>query len=406
MSDNETSNPASHRPELFFAIGSLRIGGAERHLADVTRELVRRGWPVTVYSIVETGPLYDALRQSGVTVILPPVESPQSSWSALRRLYRVVAASAHFFMTMQRRRPAIVHFYLPLAYFLGVPLAILAGLQIRVMSRLSLNLYQQEDWRYRLAEPILHRGVRLIIGNSRAILQELETEEGVPASRLALIYSGIDTDAFVRENTRPKTRGRLGIAQNSLTLITVANLIPYKGHKDLIDALAIAKSELPENWRLLVVGRDDGLGDSLRAQASAALIADNIRWLGVVADVADLLNAADIGLLCSHQEGFSIAILEAMAAGLPMIATDVGGNAEAIVDGETGLIVPAHNPKALARAIVTLAKAPAARAAYGNAGRERVTKNFSLANCVDQYEALYIGLLRRSVGASGNTIDA
>jgi glycosyltransferase involved in cell wall biosynthesis len=110
--------------------------------------------------------------------------------------------------------------------------------------------------------------------------------------------------------------------------------------------------------------------------------------------VANLLGASDVGLLCSHQEGFSIAILEAMAAGLPMIVTDVGGNAEAVLDGVTGLVAPPHDPQALATSIVRLARDPKLRQRYGSAGRERVKLQFSLEACIAKYEALYGGLLR------------
>ena len=103
-----------------------------------------------------------------------------------------------------------------------------------------------------------------------------------------------------------------------------------------------------------------------------------------------LLEAADFGVLPSRaNEGFSNAILELMRAGLPMIVTDIGGNAEAVVDGETGFVVPAADPAALAAALLRLAQDPALRRKLGEAGRERLAKHFTLADCVAKYRALY-----------------
>jgi glycosyltransferase involved in cell wall biosynthesis len=126
-----------------------------------------------------------------------------------------------------------------------------------------------------------------------------------------------------------------------------------------------------------------------------ACLADNngigakLLWLGVRDDIPDLLGAADLGLLSSHQEGFSNALLELMAAGLPVVATDVGGNREAVIDGETGILVPPRSPNALAQAIVDLANDAEARTRFGAAGRRRVSQEFSLDSCVEHYDQLF-----------------
>jgi glycosyltransferase involved in cell wall biosynthesis len=125
----------------------------------------------------------------------------------------------------------------------------------------------------------------------------------------------------------------------------------------------------------------------------------NISFLGSRSDVPSLLAASDLALLCSHQEGFANAILEGMAAGLPMIVTDVGGNAEAVVDGETGLVVPAHSPDQLADAIVRLARDPAKRKAFGAAAHRRVSEHFGMERCVAAHDELYRQLLAGGVPA-------
>ena len=134
--------------------------------------------------------------------------------------------------------------------------------------------------------------------------------------------------------------------------VVVANLIAYKGHRDLIEALALAAAKLPPAWQVLCVGADNDLRPELEALAAAKGLAGNLRFLGQRFDVGRLLEAADFGVLPSRaNEGFSNAILESMRAGLPMVVTDVGGNAEAVVDGRTGFVVPPADPAGARRGI-------------------------------------------------------
>ncbi len=197
----------------------------------------------------------------------------------------------------------------------------------------------------------------------------------------------------------------LGLDADALIGIVVANLIPYKGHRDLIEALALAAPKLPPSWQVLCVGADNDLRPELEALAAAKGLAGNVRFLGQRLDVGRLLQAADFGVLPSRaNEGFSNAILESMRAGLPMIVTDIGGNAEAVVDGETGFVVPPADPAALAAALLRLAQDPALRRKLGEAGRERVATHFTLDDCVAKYRALYDELLMASAKRAADRV--
>ena len=259
------------------------------------------------------------------------------------------------------------------------------------MSRRSLNNYQEKKPLGGLIERRLHSLMTAVLANSRSVAKQLE-DEGVDARRICLIYSGV-AEANAVLTGRTEMRAKLGVQEDALVLVVVANLIAYKGHLDLIEALGRIASRMPADWQLLVVGRDDGLGAAIRSRAHALGMESHVSFLGVRADIRGLLDASDIAVLASHQEGFSNAIIEGMQAGLPMIVTDVGGNAEAVVDGETGLVVAPHNPDALADAILHLAGDDELRRRYGEAGRRRVEEHFSLDACVAAYEALYRGLL-------------
>jgi glycosyltransferase involved in cell wall biosynthesis len=223
------------------------------------------------------------------------------------------------------------------------------------------------------------------------VVKELGAE-GVPEAKLRLIYNGIGITPGM---DRSAARRALGLNDDALVGVMVANLIPYKGHQDLIEALALVAKQLPAGWRVLLAGRDEGLRPELEALAAERGIADNLVFLGERSDVPRLLAAADFGLLTSHEEGFSNVVLEGMAAALPMIVTDVGGNAEAVLDGETGFVVPPSTPKAIGEAILRLARDRNLRTSLGEAGRKRVAKHVSMQACLNAHLELYGTLLAR-----------
>lgn len=284
-----------------------------------------------------------------------------------------------------------MHFFLPAAYLIGAPIAMVAGVSPRVMSRRSLNAYQASYPLISTIEKMFHRRMTAVLGNSINVVRQLR-DEGVPDEKLGLIYNGLDSERFSLVS-REDARAVLNIASDELVLISIANLIPYKGHLDILAALAKAKSKLPSGWRMLMVGRDDGIGPELRKRANEYGLEAHIDFLGPRSDVPDLLAASDIGLLCSHEEGFSNSLLEGMAAGLAMVATDVGGNAEAIRHLESGIIVPPRDIARLAEVLERLAQDAPLRNQLGAAARARVVRHFSLERCVESYDALYRGLI-------------
>jgi glycosyltransferase involved in cell wall biosynthesis len=378
---------------ILFVTSSLDVGGTEKHLASISGVLRARGWSIAVYCTGGEGPFAEVLRRDGISVIVPPrpVRSRPGTLPGGRAV-RLPLAVFHLMRVLLKGRFAIVHFFLPEAYIVGAPLAFLVRAQVLVMSRRSLNNYQENFPIGGLVERRLHSLMTAVLANSRSVAKQLEGE-GVAAPRIGLIYNGVD-ETGVGSAPPTQVRAMLGLEDTALVLVIVANLIPYKGHLDLIEALGRIVGRMPPDWRLLAVGRDEGVGPAIQSQAHALGIAGHVSLLGIRSDIPDLLRASDIGLLASHQEGFSNAIIEGMHAGLPMIVTDVGGNAEAVVDGETGLVVAPRDPAALAEAILRLADDADLRRRFGEAGRLRAEAHFSLEGCVAAYEALYCGLLQ------------
>ncbi len=375
-------------PEVFFVIGSLQVGGAEMHLSMITRGLVKRGHSITVYNLSGSGVLGNTMLNKGVKVIGPPVNIKSGILKILNPVFLSLSL-LKLFLIFLFQRPVIVHFFLPQAYILGGILARCAGLKCLVMSRRSLNFYQDQHPLMAWFEQKLHGSMTAIIGNSRAVVAQLHKDEGVAKDKLGLIYNGIELERFDVSHDTRRQRKQLNIGADTIVMVIVANLIPYKGHADLLEALSEIRTKLPKSWTLLVIGRDDGIGKQLKAQATEFHLDQNILFLGPRDDIPEILHLSDLAILCSHEEGFSNAILEGMAAGLPMVVTDVGGNAEAMQNGVTGIVVPAREPSALGAAILRLVKDAKLRKRMGREARKRVEQEFSLEACVVQYEKLY-----------------
>lgn len=398
--------------QLIIVIGSLEVGGAERHLSYVLPKLQATGWSIRVITLHRKGSLAPVLEAQGIAVecmLSPRFAHDMRYWPTLLayglRGLRISAVSVNLIRTLHRaRHPAtILHFFLPEAYLLGMISAKLAGFNgPMVMSRRSLNHYQTRRPLLGRLEKILHPYTQAILGNSAAIINELYAQEHVPPEKLHLIYNGIELHHTAATAARDITRAQLSIPSDACVLIIVANLIPYKGHQDLLRALAEIQARITKPWTVLCVGRDDGIGPQLQQQAEQSGLAPHILWLGSRPDIPELLAAADIGILCSHEEGFSNALLEAMAQGLPMIVTDVGGNKEAVIDGETGYVVPARNPTALGAALLMCITHPEQAKLLGQRGQERVQRYFSIDGCVNAYDQLYARLWHNCATAGNN----
>lgn len=373
---------------MLIVIGSLERGGAETHLSHVMPELVKKGLNIKIFLLNSRGALAPTMEEKGVKLMMPWAGGPKDH--KVLSLLKLACNSLCLFLYLLFKRPQIVHFFLPRNYLIGGVLSVLAATRVRVMSRRSMNYYLDKfPPIVRRVEYWLHTKMHHILGNSQKVIDQLHQEEGVPAQKTRLIYNGI-----ALKRTQPlDIRADLSIPKDSVLLVMVANLIPYKGHQDLLAALSGLK--VAQRWDLVLVGKDTSAIQSvLQDQAEAGKIADRVHFLGSREDVADILPACEIGLLTSHEEGFSNAILEGMASGLAMVVTDVGGNAEAIHHQQTGLVVAPHAPDEIQKAVTDLILDQELRQRYGQAAQKRFEENFHLDACVQAYADFYGGLLK------------
>lgn len=374
------------RPSILYVLsGALDVGGAERQLMALAPALVGRGFDVEVLCLWKRGSMADELEVRGVPVsAIPPVIGAMRGPFA--KLARLVSGWLTVRRAIHRMSPDIVHFVLPHAYVVGGFAALLSSGPRRVASRRGLNRYLEGRPLARWQEAFLHKHMDALLGNSRAVALEL-VDEGAPQDKVGLIYNGLVPVSDGIPSTREEMRRALGICPDVLLLVKVANLWHYKGHADLLDALG--RVDFAQDWRLLLVGRDEGTQAGLQEQAQRLGLADKVIFLGSREDVPALLSACDIGISASHEEGFSNAVLEYLAAGLATVVTDVGGNAEAV--GEAGEVVQAGDAAAMAAALQRLADR-SDRSRLAQLARQRAAL-FDMDGCIDRHVQLYRSLL-------------
>ncbi len=375
---------------LMVVVASLRVGGTERHIGAVLPELMRAGWKIVVRRTGTDGPIGEMLCAHGIEIVDADISTDMTAWlpPVVRGVVAYLIHAVPMARDIRRRRPAVVHAYLPGPSTIAGIACALARHRPFVASRRALNLYQASNPRAALLERLIMRRADAILGNSRAVTDDLKGERYDP-DRLGLIYNGVAPAGEIV--SRPELRAREGWAESEVALVIVANLLVYKGHLDLIEALALLPPDLP-NWTLNIVGRDDGEGAAIAARAAELGVIGRIRMLGVRDDVGSVLNASDIAVSASHEEGFSNSVIEAMEAGLPVVATAAGGSVDAVADGITGSLVPVRAPEKMAAALAELIADPGKRARFGAAGAERARSCFSIGACVRNYKSLYEGL--------------
>jgi glycosyltransferase involved in cell wall biosynthesis len=377
------------RIRVDIIVNHLDLGGTELHLCQILPQLDNRLFDITVWTLRGVGSLEINLKRSGVPVHSLPARMPRS----IGRIVRFF----HLILRYWNTPPDIVHCFLPEAYLVGGFAGFFARHRRVVMSRRSLNTYQSRYLFIARIERFLHRQSIALLGNSRAVTTQLHCETEKP--NIGLIYNGINLERFNHMPERNAAQCELGIPNDAVVFVIIANLIKYKGYFDLLSACSLLNDRCGKPWKLLCVGRDDGIGTSLKKYAESLGIEGNITWSGSVPDINTYLAASDIGINCSHEEGFSNSVLECMAASLPVVVTNVGGNSEAVIDRETGLVVPPKNPVSLANALVELAANESYRQRMGEAGRNRIVDRFSREKCVESYADFYRHIVGNAAGS-------
>ena len=364
------------------------MGGAERQLAELVLGLDRARFEPVVCCLSAAGPLAPVLESEGI-----PVRNMGIQGRTIRRHpWRVVRHIARVIRVVRTVHPHIVHGYLYWAYVAGALAGKIAGVPVIIAGRRSLGNFKAGNRALLAIERVANSFTDLLIANSSAVRSDVLLQEGVPAEKVVVIRNGLDLSRYelVPDISLKKN---LRLAPESPVVIVVANFIHYKGHKYLLEAWTRVVEAVPGSVALLV--GDGPLRPELERLALDLGVEGSIRFLGSRTDVPRLLAISDVLAHPSLEEGFCNAILEAMAAGKAVVATSVGGNPEAVVEGLTGILVPPGDAESLAEALVGALKDPDKARKMGVEGRARVEKEFGLRAMVERYERAYLDLLER-----------
>ncbi len=379
---------ADGRPRrVMHVIEAMHQGGAE----SLVLEHVRHAGPgveVTVCAVNRGGPALEEAERLGarVFVLRPP---------GRRGLHTRLSAVRALARRMREQQVGVVNGHNPSGALHAALAARLAGVPVVVRTEHSVHYPGRYGALYPLLEPLLTALAARVVCVCDAVRESHARRFGWAARKFVTVSNGIGPAPATRP--RPTVRAGLGLAPADLALLTVGSLTRQKAQHLLLEAFARIASSVPES-RLLIVGEGPRRG-ALEARARALGIAGRVHWLGARADVAELMEAADLFVLSSEREGLSVTLLEAMRAGRAAVVTRAGGSGEALADGETGLLVPVGDPAALAAALESLLRDPARRARMGAVARERWAERFTAARMVAETEALY-GLERRAAAAT------
>jgi glycosyltransferase involved in cell wall biosynthesis len=376
--------PMSRALPIAIVMTSFDPGGTERQMIELVRRLDPRRWDVHVACFHTRGAWFERVREAASSVAVFPVTS-FSSPKTLRHLW----SFAHW---CRAQRIAVVHTTELYSNIFGLPGAALAGVPVRIGNRREINPDKSA------AQIAMQRGAysfaHKIVANSHAAADRLIAER-IPSRRIAVVPNGLDVQRF--QARRPAARPR--------NIVCVANLRREKGHDVLIDAAADVLRRFPDAHFACVGGGPELQTLVVRAETRGVLHA--FTFVGHHDDVPAKLAEADVFVLPSRSEAFPNAVLEAMASGLPIVASGVGGILELIDHERTGLLTPAGDAASLADRLCRLMADPALASRLGDAARADACARFSFDRMVAAFEFVYVTeLTRRAIAAADQPLWA
>jgi len=363
---------------IIHLVEDLKIGGTERVIADIVEGLDRKRFEARVWCVTRGGETADELVEKGFKVRILGISSYHNPLNIIR-----------LFRLLRKEKPDIIHTHGYFASVIGRLAAKKAGIPTIITHVHST--YWEYKKRHILIERYLSRCTHKIICCSEAVRNFVTDHEKIKEEKTAVIYNGVDEERFSPVQDPPSARARLGIDRGSPVVGTVSSLTPHKGQECLIQAAAKIRETHP-SAKFLIVG-DGPLRRSLEEQAQRLSLQSSLIFTGARRDIPELLSLIDIfALPSSSREGLGIAIIEAMAMEKPTVASNIGGIPEAVLDGETGLLVRPGDSEALAKAIIELIDDPGRAKAMGKKGRDRFAQKFTGKRMLSSIEDLYLDL--------------
>lgn len=376
---------------VLYPVNELKIGGAEQQLLELVRGLDKTQFHPIVAPLYPGGSLDAEFRAVPGIEIVDLRRRGKLDPSPLWRIMRL----------LRQRRIDIVQPFLSPATFFGLVPAFLSRAPVTIVTeRCGARRVRGIGYRtYRTVEDWLSRLADAIVPNSLAG-QEMLLERGLPVGKIRLIYNGINPERLRLDPAAVAAhRARLNVPDDGAVIGILASLTPPKGHNTLLRAMAIVRQTHP-GVRLAIVG-DGPSRPALEGLVDELGLTQHVVFFGYQRAVADFLGCFNLLVSASvDNEGCSNSILEAMALGVPVIATDIGGNRELVHDWVTGFLVAAGDPQALATVVNQVLESPDESRAVANHAKEMVRERFSLSAMVSGYVSLYRSLTREPTSAS------
>ena len=373
----------SRQPPRVLHVVRPAAGGMKAHVLALCTGLSARGFDCEIACPGDSDVVHDAL-EAGVVVHPVPIVGPLNP---VRDPFAIIALAE----VIRERRPALVHAHGSKAGLIARLAVRLAGNPPVVVTVHNHVLYGGISplmrWIYLHLERWLSRRTARIITVSQALTDEMSGEFALPADKVVTIHNGLDLAPYLAGGDRVTVRARLGVPTDAFVFGIAARFAPQKGLDALVAASVPVLRERPDAW--LVVAGDGPLLEPVSMQARKTPVRDRILFPGFETDIPGFLAALDLYVNASVSEALGIGTIEAMASGLPVVATSVGGTPEVVEDGVTGVLVPAGRPQPLTDAIVRLAADGAARRRMGTAGRERAIAEFGLDGMLDRTAKVY-----------------
>jgi glycosyltransferase involved in cell wall biosynthesis len=358
------------------------LGGAEKALLRIVRHLPRERFRPLVATF-RSDPSFPADAFCAPLYVLP-----------LRRTYdwQAVRAACSLRRLIRDARVRIAHCFFETADLWGGAVAKWSGCPVLISSRRDMGILS--NWKHRLAYRAMGRMFDQVQTVSEKVRRLTITRDHLPEGRVVTVYTGVDLEGGRPDKRRAELRRELGLPVSSPLVITVANLRPVKGIEIFLRAAALVCRKRPDATFVIVgAASDPGYFEEMQRLSTWLGISDHVRFWGPEGQPAKLLSSSDIFALLSNNEGFSNAIVEAMAQQLPCVVTDVGGNAEAVRDGHNGWLVPRADYSAAADRILALVEDVELRRRMGAAGFEVVERQFTTPAMIERLTGCYEALL-------------